>query len=76
MSKQKKKAASKSRAKLSVVKAQPKPKKDAARNAMFAEMVREFTVSLQGAAGKFGIKPEDLSVTVHIQLKEHPAKKG
>lgn len=61
------------KSKLAVVK-KPKDKMDAERNAMFAERVKGFTVDLQKAAAKFGINPEDLQVTVHVQIRDTPKK--
>lgn len=43
-----------------------------ARNDYLGKKVADFTRELQADVGKYGIRPEDLTVTVHLQIKETP----
>ena len=57
----------KSKAKLASVKS---PKVDEkARNAFLAKEVQAFIQGLQASVAKFGIKSDDLTVTVHLHIK-------
>lgn len=47
-------------------------RRNKARNAMLTKRVQAFTNDLKGEIAKFGIKPDDLTVTVHLQIKQSP----